>query len=248
MPTAAIPNAAMPSAISLMPEVFRSEPPRCGSFSGELFSDVAIARHAASNLARAGSAYNREGTHLPTKITHRRGLRAGLLILVVVALDVAACSTSSFRSVSLMTMTTTARTATAKKTTATTMEEGSVLIDGRPRRRNGSFLCLQPALSRFSCQPFGLQTRAVFMEGFLRSFVICHCLRGSDLPGRIPKFKLSARPASSFLLDHDSRLPRSLFGNNIKDLGRFRLSVRRGAPQAHFRSLKGWRSLYRLPS
>jgi hypothetical protein len=90
MPTAAIPNAAMPSAISLMPEVFRSEPPRCGSFSGELFSDVAIARHAASNLARAGSAYNREGTHLPTKITHRRGLRAGLLILVVVALDVAA--------------------------------------------------------------------------------------------------------------------------------------------------------------
>jgi hypothetical protein len=63
------------------------------------------------------------------------------------------------------------------------------------------------------------------MEGLLGPFVIRHYLLGFDLPGRIPKFEFSARPASSFLFDHDSRLPQSLFGNNIKDLGRFRLSV-----------------------
>jgi hypothetical protein len=82
-------------------------------------------------------------------------------------------------------------------------------IGGRGAR-SASFLRLQPALSRFSCQPLSPQPRAVFMEGFLCPFVIGHRLFSFDLPGRFPKFKFSALPASSFLLDHDCRLPSTI--------------------------------------
>jgi hypothetical protein len=86
-------------------------------------------------------------------------------------------------------------------------------IGGRGAR-SASFLRLQPALSRFSCQPLSPQPRAVFMEGFLCPFVIGHRLLSFDLPGRFPKFKFSALPASSILLDHDCRLPHHYSGKH----------------------------------
>jgi hypothetical protein len=57
------------------------------------------------------------------------------------------------------------------------------------------------------------------MKFFLGPFVIGHRLLGFNLPGRIQKFKFSARPTSSLLLDHDCRLLQLSSGNNIKDLG-----------------------------